>query len=647
MAATRAEPRALSEVRAEDLARPGIEFRDGGHLYRTTGQPLGQGGMGQVYLLERTADGGAVAEAVVGKTFHARYLYQLRTDEVTRRDHVTTLNAMARIIALRHPNLLPTYLAAPIADNYLMVTPRMAETLLEVVSRGALTARARVDLLIQALRGLQTLHEARVLHRDFTLRNILVDSTWTSAALFDFDLALNLDDVTGVSYKTHYQGRIFGSPGFSVPPEILDPALMECAITQRLDVFAAGGALFGLFTDQTPYGSIEDMWGLLVAISEGVVVGGKSRVVYKDTVPPAVRPLIERCLERDPAARFGSVSMLVADLERALPELDDTPETAASFHATSSMKVADVGFVDRIATVHATRPDEAVSREVIEAIAGALDRFGYDVERSLGRVKGRPIFLAVPKQALVNAGQFPDNNTFPKIVTAQDLSAADDRQRVLDNWFGAFLPVLYQVRQGLLTTFYRAVFDETSGYLLLFSEYVKDARFGPSLESHALRLDEALGLGYLVARQVATLHARGLAHNNVRAEALLLKAIDELREVHPAMVGLVDPSLEPEAQKTDVRGLAGLILSWIRPERVDALDARLRTTIDDLRSRLAAAAFHEAIPPPTIGELVELIADGLSAINSNFGVLRENAGDLDDYALLLVSHSLYGRLWAG
>ncbi|HTM21948.1 MAG TPA: protein kinase, partial [Kofleriaceae bacterium] len=241
------DSRALSEVHADDLARAGVIFHDRGFRYRTTGQSLGQGGMGQVYLLERSAESdGELSESVVGKTFHSRYLYQLRTDEVTRRDHVTTLNAMARIAALEHPNLLPTYVAAPIADNYLMVTPLMAETLLELVTRGGVTPRARIDLIIQALRGLQTLHEARVLHRDFTLRNILVDATWTSARLFDFDLALSLDDVAGVSYKQHYQGRIFGSPGFSVPPEILDPALMECAITQRMDVFAAGGALYGL-----------------------------------------------------------------------------------------------------------------------------------------------------------------------------------------------------------------------------------------------------------------------------------------------------------------------------------------------------------------------------------------------------------------
>jgi tRNA A-37 threonylcarbamoyl transferase component Bud32 len=644
-----ADSRALGEVRADDLAHAGVVFRDRGFLYRTTGQTLGQGGMGQVYLLERTREGdGDLSESVVGKTFHSRYLYQLRTDEVTRRDHVTTLNAMARIAGIDHPNLLPTYVAAPIADNYLMVTPLMAETLLEVVTRGGVTTRQRVDLMVQALRGLQIMHEARVLHRDFTLRNILVDSTWTGAKLFDFDLALSLDDVAGVSYKTHYQGRIFGSPGFSVPPEILDPGLMECAITQRMDVFAAGGALYGLFTDQTPYGSMEDMWGLLVAISEGVVIGGKSKIAYKETVPPVLRPVIERCLERDPAGRYGSISQIIGELEALLPALPDAPESvAASFHATTSLKVPDVRFIDKIETIHATRPDAEVSREAIEAVAHGLGRFGYDIERSLGQVKGHPIFLAVPQPALLAAGQFPDKNTFPKIVCAQDLRGVADRQRILDNWFGAFLPVLYTVRQGLMTTFYRAVFDDESGYLLLFSEFVKDARFGDALTEHSLRLDEALGLGYLAARQVSRLHAQGLAHNNVRAESLLLKKIDETRAVHPAMVGLVDPSLDPAAQQADVRGLAALMLAWIRTERVDALDARLRTTIDDLRSRLAAAAFHEGMPPPGIGGLIDLVADGLSAINFNFGVLRENGGDLDDYALLLVSHSLYGRLWAG
>src|SRR5262249_39201702 len=153
----------------------------------------------------------------------ANYLHQLRTDEVTRRDHHTNLAAMARIAAIDHPNILPTYVAAPIADNYLFVTPQMSGTLLEAISQRGLTPRARVKLAIQALEGLGRLHENRLLHRDFTLRNILVDDTAAVAYLFDFDLSLSFDDVGQTTYRAHYRGRIFGSPGYSVAPETVDP----------------------------------------------------------------------------------------------------------------------------------------------------------------------------------------------------------------------------------------------------------------------------------------------------------------------------------------------------------------------------------------------------------------------------------------
>jgi hypothetical protein len=46
-----------------------------------------------------------------------------------------------------------------------------------------------------------------------------------------------------------------------------------------------------------------------------------------------------------------------------------------------------------------------------------------------------------------------------------------------------------------------------------------------------------------------------------------------------------------------------------------------------------------------IDGLVDLVADGLSVMDFNFGVLRESAGDLDAYALVLFGPLLYGRLW--
>jgi hypothetical protein len=57
------------------------------------------------------------------------------------------------------------------------------------------------------------------------------------------------------------------------------------------------------------------------------------------------------------------------------------------------------------------------------------------------------------------------------------------------------------------------------------------------------------------------------------------------------------------------------------------------------------AEMAEGMGAHAIADFLDAVADGLSAIDFNFGVLRENDGDLNAYALLLVSHALYGRLW--
>jgi hypothetical protein len=266
------------------------------------------------------------------------------------------------------------------------------------------------------------------------------------------------------------------------------------------------------------------------------------------------------------------------------------------------------------------------------------------VQRAMGRVKGYPIFMAVPNAELVATGQFPDSNLYPKIVTAMALAEEPDAAGTVDTWMGQYLPILRAARQGLLTPLHRVVHDEPSHYLFLFSEYVDDPRFGPALDSHDLSLEESFGLGYLVAVQVQRLHSRGMAHRNVCAASLLLKGLRESRRVHPAMVGIVSPSLDPAELAADVRDLAALMISWLRPTRIEEAEAVYHERLSDVHRRIAEMADGGA-GARTIGDFLDAVADGLSAIDFNFGVLRENEGDLNAYALLLVSHALYGRLW--
>lgn len=635
------ETTSIGTLRSDDLQKPSLVFRYNRYVYRTNGKHLSNGGMGSVYELERRDDATGAVERIVGKVFHSTYLHQLRTDEVTRRDHHNNLAAMARIAAIEHPNILPTYVSAPIADNYLFITPRMGMTLLEAITKHTLTPRSRCKLLIQALEGLSTLHSARLIHRDFTLRNILVDDGCNVAYLFDFDLAMSLDDVNNQTYRTYYKGRIFGSPGWSVAPESIDQALMDSQINTSLDVYAIGGALHGLFTEQLLYGPADDMWALLIRIAEGVVVGGRSKVHYPDGFPTVLRSVIEGCLERDPAQRFPSVQAVVQELRGMLRELNDDRPREPKRRTLEPV-------VDRVKTSDAiikTSADPSITREVVEGAERAVNDWGYAVERSLGRVKGHPIFLAAPRPDMVAAGTFPDANIFPKLVTVIDLTKINDPRTFVENWQQYFWPILKRVRQGLLTSLHKVIYDANTSSLLLFTEYIDEPRFGDRIAELDLHVDGALALGFLVIRQVAALHEHNMAHANISPGALLFKGAAATRMVMPAMIGLVEPAMGAEAMADDCRALAGMVLQWLRPNRIASLHIRIKPMFEAMRSKLSAWAFDKNVKTPGIAELNQLISDAMALVDFNYSVLRDSGGDLQEYALLIISLRLYHLLW--
>jgi hypothetical protein len=289
--------------------------------------------------------------------------------------------------------------------------------------------------------------------------------------------------------------------------------------------------------------------------------------------------------------------------------------------------------------------DPTITQEVIDGAERAVHEWGYQVERSLGRVRGHPIFLASPRSEMVSTGEFPDANIFPKLVTVIDLTKVSDPRKFVENWQQHFWPTLKRVRQGLLTSLHKVIYDANTSSLLLFSEYVDEPRFGDRIAELDLNIDGALALGFLVIRQVAALHEHGMAHNNISPGALLFKGAAATRTVMPAMIGLVEPAMGPEAMAGDSRALAGMILTWLRPNRVASLNVRIKPMFEALRGKLSAWAFDKQTRTPSIDELMSLISDALALVDFNFSVLRDSGGDLQEYALLLISLRLYHLLW--
>jgi serine/threonine protein kinase len=642
------DPLPLARLRAADLAVPEVTFSDGQHLYVTSGEKLGHGGMGNVWTLTREPLGGkGEATTVVGKTFREEYLFLLREDEAARRrfDHFERVIDLLRDI--EHPNVLPVDLMQPISDNYLLVTPLAGPSLLQLMPMQPFTASERVKLFADALRGLKALHDRGIIHRDFTLNNVLASRPGVGApggaVVFDFDLSVvpQLLQPEDRNYASYYQGRVLGSPEFSIAPELLDDVLGMEEISTRIDVYSAGTALFALFSELSVYGEAPDLSALFYRIAEGVVRSGESRIPWPDSVPEILRPLINHCLEREPDARFVDAGALLSAVEQTLVELAPMEVKPTTFRRSGGLDYVytRITLTDEERFAQKTHP--LVSREEIARIEPVLARHGYLVERALGRVKGHPIFLAMPDPDLLAQGRFPEDNPYRKIVTAIDLRKREPE--FLATWLGRIHPILTRVRQGFLTALYKVMHADDQ--LLLFSEYVADARFGTELEKHELALEEVLALGLIVGRTIERLHAEGLAHNNVRIESLVFKGHRDAGRVQSLFVGLVEPSFAPEALIEDVRNLAAMLTPLMRQSRIDALRPTVRPLIARLRERLQKMASGEA-RTISIKALLDILSDGLGSIEPNFDLVRAHNGNTTAYADLLVRHSLYNRLYS-
>jgi serine/threonine protein kinase len=635
-------PKPIGQLRAVELRQPELQFVDGEWTYVTSGKRIGHGGMGAAYLVTRWREG-EPGQVVVAKTFREEFLLTLRDDEVARRhfDHYELL--LDELKTIEHAHLLPVLQAKAIADNFLLVTPLAGGSLMTVLAGNKISPRERVWMLCDALKGLAALHARGIIHRDFTLQNIL--TMGDRAVLFDFDISVapRLLPDGQRSYNAYYEGRILGAPEFSIAPELLDDVLGEQELSPAIDVYAAGTALHALFSNDSIYGDVPDLATLLTRIAMGVVHKRESRISFSPEVPRVLHPIIETCLERDPERRYASAQQLLASLEVALERLSEE-EREGPLRKTLGYGVTQV--TPSPEELFAEAADPGLSLDDFRSMERVADRYGYVLQQSLGKVKGHAIFLVAPDPELVAKGQFPDDNPYRKILTAIDLRGRD--RAYVETWLGKIAPLLRRLRQGFLTSLYKVVHDEESQQLLLFSEYIDDPRFGTDLAEHELNLEEVFGLGLIVALSIARLHGQGLAHNNVEPRSLLFKGFRDSGRVQTLFVGLVDPSFAPEARANDVRQLASMLAALIRPARVDVLRAELRAIVERSQADLAdiAATTPGSIESaPTIHIIVHLCARALGALDGNFELVRKHGGDVAAFADLMIRHSLYNKLY--
>ena len=265
---------------------------------------LGEGGMGMVHLAEDPRLGRRVAIKVLPPPF--------TRDEDRRR----RLRREARAAAsLAHPGIATVY-ALEEFDGALCIVSEYVpgETLRQELAGGPLPPADLLDTAVAVARALAAAHEGHVLHRDLKPENVIrtADAGTGNGGvkLVDFGLARFDDPQAAAASATRLTapGAMLGTPGYMAPEQIRGED-----VDGRTDVFAFGVLLFELASGRHPF-------------SGSTSVSTVARVLESPppdlrrlapACPPALATVIDRCLRKDPAERYGAARELVDDLERA------------------------------------------------------------------------------------------------------------------------------------------------------------------------------------------------------------------------------------------------------------------------------------------------------------------------------------------
>jgi serine/threonine protein kinase/ABC-type phosphate/phosphonate transport system substrate-binding protein len=160
-------------------------------------------------------------------------------------------------------------------------------------------------VMIQIARAVDHAHKFGVLHRDLKPANILIDAHGVPH-LTDFGLAKVLGRAATTATAS---GAIMGTPAYMAPEQAAGGAKHA---STAADVYSLGAVLFEMLTGQPPFRAPTPLETLRRVVEERP----KPPSTFNPNVDGDLALVCLKCLEKDPALRYGSALALAEDLER-------------------------------------------------------------------------------------------------------------------------------------------------------------------------------------------------------------------------------------------------------------------------------------------------------------------------------------------
>jgi serine/threonine protein kinase len=254
-------------------------------------QPCGKpGASGSVFKIEY--QGKVAAAKEFHKHMHDMLRRELKTLQLLAHPNIVRVLAVINDAASQPMGFVMEYCAVPLNEGMQRMTLRQA-----------------VHALAEAAIGVAAAHDANVVHSDIKPDNVLCSDDFSVIKLADFGLAHAI---------TASMSAVSGARGTLL---YMAPELGEGEpLSVKTDMFS-----FGMTAWQVLHPAVQNPFGVLPAVIMRKLDRGERPPFTRADAPPALKELVARCLEHDPAKRPASMWEVHRDLRAILQQLPSPP----------------------------------------------------------------------------------------------------------------------------------------------------------------------------------------------------------------------------------------------------------------------------------------------------------------------------------
>jgi len=342
-------------------------------------EQLGRGGMGTVFraideLLDRE-----VAVKFLNPQYQSDPAFSERFAQEAR-----------SLASVRHPNVLEVFSFGTYGLTPFFVMEYIrGMTMADVVRLGVQSGQDMlldevIGVVSQACAGLGAVHRADVVHRDIKPANLMIQTSSKRIVLMDFGL--------GVRWKPT-QPRIEswipgGTPAYMAPEMFLERRL-DMWEARLADIYSLGVTAYVLLTGVNPF----DGGTWVEIMRRHVKLEPPWPSMVRSDLPPALDPVVMRCIAKSPSMRYQHCEELAQAL---LPFIHQGGKQSSRDFVISQRDLAPPAIKARTPSPPSPEPPAKVDTESA---------------RKLANLRAHPHFLAIKRSGVLVADPDPSFRT--------------------------------------------------------------------------------------------------------------------------------------------------------------------------------------------------------------------------------------------